>query len=155
MFGGEFENSAGSSRRPMEHTGSKLCFYNVLATSMKFLIDRVLECQYLKISNLTDLEAIGLTSFQAQKLKTTFFTCLILGRKEYWFRVGKNEKENIADIHVLGLFIATKHDLRKKTFRLSRTGTDAVERKICTTTTAQTIRARERKFWLAESFGPT
>jgi hypothetical protein len=34
----------------------------------------------------------------------------------YWVCVGKNGKENIAEIHVLGLFIATKHDLSKNHF---------------------------------------
>jgi hypothetical protein len=45
----------------------------------------------------------------------------------------------IADFHVLGLFMAKKHDLSDKNFfRLSRAGAGAVavERKICATPTA-------------------
>jgi hypothetical protein len=43
-------------------------------------------------------------------------------------------KKFIADFHVLGLFMAKKHDLSEKKIRLSRAV--AVERKICATPTA-------------------
>jgi hypothetical protein len=42
------------------------------------------------------------------------FTCHIWNMREYWFRVEKNEKEIIADFHVLELFMANKHDLSEK-----------------------------------------
>jgi hypothetical protein len=53
--------------------------------------------------------------------------------------VSCREKFFIADFHVLGLFMAKKHDLsEKKKFRLSRAVGVAVtvERKICATSTA-------------------
>jgi hypothetical protein len=50
--------------------------------------------------------------------------------------------------------MAKKHDLRgKKKIRLSHAV--AVERKICVTPVASTIRPRNLKFWLPASFGPT
>jgi hypothetical protein len=58
-------------------------------------------------------------------------------------------KKNIADFHVLGLFMA--ENMIKK-IRLSRA---VAERKICTSPTGSTIRARKLKFWLPESFRPT
>jgi hypothetical protein len=42
----------------------------------------------------------------------------------------------IAHFHVLGLFMAKKHDLSEKKIRMSRLGAVSVERKICTTPTA-------------------
>jgi hypothetical protein len=41
--------------------------------------------------------------------------------------VSRKMKKNIADFHVLGLFIAKKHDLSEKKFRLSRAGAVAAE----------------------------
>jgi hypothetical protein len=46
----------------------------------------------------------------------------------------EKRKKIIADFHVLGLFMAQKHDLGEKQFRLSRAV--AVERKICATPSA-------------------
>jgi hypothetical protein len=48
--------------------------------------------------------------------------------------VSRKMKKIIADFHVLGLFIAKKHDFSEKKTRLSRAV--AVERKICATPTA-------------------
>jgi hypothetical protein len=42
----------------------------------------------------------------------------------------------IADFHVLGLFMAKKHDLSEKKFRLLRADAVAVQRKVCATPTA-------------------
>jgi hypothetical protein len=56
----------------------------------------------------------------------------------------------IPDFHVLGLFMAKKHDLCEKNFHMSRAVPVAVadERNICATPTALTIKPRELKFWL-------
>jgi hypothetical protein len=59
----------------------------------------------------------------------------------------------IADFHVLGLFMAKKHDFtNKKFFRLSCA---VAVRKICTSPTGSALSARKLKFWLPKSFGPT
>jgi hypothetical protein len=68
--------------------------------------------------------------------------------------VSRKMKKIIADFHVLGLFIAKKHDLSEKKIRLSR-AVVAVVGKIWVTPTAFPLRARKLKFWLLESFGPT
>jgi hypothetical protein len=78
---------------------------------------------------------------------------------EYEGRIGfvmrKMKKKIIADFHVLGLFMAKKHDLSdEKKFRLSRAVAFAV-RKICTSATGSALSARKLKFWLPESFEPT
>jgi hypothetical protein len=49
--------------------------------------------------------------------------------------VSRKKKFVIADLYVLGFFMAQKHDLSEKKFRLSRAGAVAVERKICATPT--------------------
>jgi hypothetical protein len=67
--------------------------------------------------------------------------------------VSRKKKKNIADFHVLGLFMAKKHVWAKKIFRLPRAV--AVERKICDTPTASPLQARKLKFRLPESFRPT
>jgi hypothetical protein len=75
---------------------------------------------------------------------------------EYEGRIGfvsKKFKKNIADFHVLGLFLAKKHDLsEKKIYRLSRS---VAVRKICTLPTGLALSDRKLKFWLPEFFGPT
>jgi hypothetical protein len=69
--------------------------------------------------------------------------------ESFGFVSRKMKKKIIADFHVLGLFMAKKHDLSEKKFlRLSRAV--AVERKIC----AKTIRPIKLKFWFPVSFGP-
>jgi hypothetical protein len=57
----------------------------------------------------------------------------------------------IADFHVLGLFMAQKHDLsKKKNPSVTRRCTP-----ICVTPTASPSKARKLKFWLSVFFGPT
>jgi hypothetical protein len=62
--------------------------------------------------------------------------------------VMRKMKKIIADFHVLGLFMAKKHDLsdKKISFAVS---------KICTSPTGSALSARKLKFWLPKSFGPT
>jgi hypothetical protein len=67
------------------------------------------------------------------------------------FSVKKMKKIINANFHVLGLFMAKKHDLSEFFFRMSV----AVERKTCGTPTASPLKARKLKFRLPESFGPT
>jgi hypothetical protein len=50
--------------------------------------------------------------------------------------VSRKMKKINADFHVLGLFMAKKHDLSEKKFRRSRAVAVAVKRKICATPTA-------------------
>jgi hypothetical protein len=65
------------------------------------------------------------------------FTCHIWNMREVLVSCREKWKKCIADLHVLGLFMAKKHDLsEKKKFRVSRAVAVAVERKICATPTA-------------------
>jgi hypothetical protein len=59
--------------------------------------------------------------------------------------VMRKRKKNIADFHVLGLFMTKKHDLSAV----------AVRKAICTSPTGSALSARKLKFWLLKSFGPT
>jgi hypothetical protein len=65
--------------------------------------------------------------------------------------VSRKMKKNNADFHVLGLFMAQKHDLSKKKFpSVTRRCTQ-----ICFTPTACPSKARKLTFWLLMFFGPT
>jgi hypothetical protein len=68
---------------------------------------------------------------------------------EYEGFVSSKMKKIIADFHVLGLFMAKKHDLsEKKFFRQSR-AVAAVVQKICIDTSSVPMKARKLKFWLS------
>jgi hypothetical protein len=75
--------------------------------------------------------------------------CFYLPYMEYGESIGfvsrKMKKKIIAHFHALGLFMAKKHDLSEKVFRESCAVAVAVERKICATPTAWTIRPRKLK----------
>jgi hypothetical protein len=59
--------------------------------------------------------------------------------------VTRKMKKKIADFHVLGLFMAKKHDLSDKKFRLSRAVAVA---EICLDTSSVPMKAIKLKFWL-------
>jgi hypothetical protein len=61
----------------------------------------------------------------------------------------------IADFHVLGLFMAKKHDLSDKKISVCHAPLAVGVRKIYTSPTGLALSARRLKFWLPESFGPT
>jgi hypothetical protein len=74
----------------------------------------------------SSFEYFFIPKVQLQKL---FFTCHIWNMKEVLV-LSRKMKKIIAYFHVLGLFIAKKHDLdEKKNFRLSRAGAGAVVRR--------------------------
>jgi hypothetical protein len=72
-----------------------------------------------------------------------------LPHMEYEGSIGLvSRKFFIADFHVLGLFMAQKHDLTKKNFpSVTRRCTQ-----ICVTPTASPSKARKLKFWLSVFF---
>jgi hypothetical protein len=73
----------------------------------------------MKISKTTSWQpmAIFLDNFQRKMLKSSVF---YLPHMEYEGSIGfvmrKMKKKNIADFHVLGLFVGKKHDLNDKIF---------------------------------------
>jgi hypothetical protein len=74
-------------------------------------------------------------SLATQSASSAFY----LPHMEYEGSIGfvmRKMKIFIADFHVLGLFMANKHDLSEKNNSVSRAVAVAVERKICGTPTA-------------------
>jgi hypothetical protein len=147
---------AQRSKKDLRETGG--CFVHFFWTIIKSRIQN----QFQKVKKhfiLTSFSFIfDLQTRFVHAYSYTFFTCHIWNMREVL--VSCREKWNffVADFHVLGLFLAKKHDLsKKKFFRMSRAGAVAVavERKICATPTAYTIRPRKLKFWLSASIRAT
>jgi hypothetical protein len=73
---------------------------------------------------------------------------------KYWFSVEKNEKKNIADFHVLGLFMTEKHNLSETKISVCHAPLP-MNAKFVPHLQPPSLKTRKLKFWLPESFGPT
>jgi hypothetical protein len=61
----------------------------------------------------------------------------------------------IADFHVLGFFMAKKHDLSEKKISVCHAPLPPVLDEICLDATEVALKTRKLKFWLPESFVST
>jgi hypothetical protein len=106
---------------------------------------------------LKNLDFIQIFFSAFNSLYTVIFTCHIWNMREVLVSRWKKLKKNIADFHVLGLFMAKNMIWAIKNFRLPRAVAVAVNvavRKICTSPTGSALKVRNLKFGLPESFGP-